>query len=977
MFATTCKRLLMLTAMAVFLVPVSLFAGNTGKITGTVKDKETGDVLPGVNIIVDGTTMGAATNSKGEFSILGVPAGVYTLSTSMIGYTKQSKQNVRVLPDFTTRLDFDLSPESLGGEEIVITAERPLIQRDQTMTMSVTSGDEIKNLPVRGFQAAANLGVGIVVNNTRNLDGGTGNVNVRGGRINETGVYIDGFQQNNLLTGVANASVPNNAVEEVVVITGGFDAEYGRNQSGIIQVTTKSGGQKYSGSLEYVNDRPMFALDKNHYYGYDVYSGGVGGPLIPGNNKIKFYVSAEGTDITDDEPSALGWPVVTLSPAGIRNANPAAADTAIFTLDGTEHIKYDKGARPKDAQGYGINSRRGYNAQAKISFDIIANTLRVDFAGNYGQTYRRSAVATRIFAPDGNLRRDIKNGNLGLTATYTLNPNSFLDAGVNYFFQDRRLMNDHLNWNLPAYHNRNLGGTGNVHYYGDNLANDINRGVLTFRRDKPSYIAFKADYVNQIDKHNQVKAGFDYFNHTVRFLNVRNVDDPVTGINDYVGFTVVDPANPTIKSVSSDDLNNKILGPGKPYSFSFYAQDKLEYEGLVLRGGIRYDLFNSGTKRVKNLADPTGQSDPDQIGLLNPATGKNQAGTLGAEDYTSAKNDNKISPRVSVSFPVSEKTQFRLSYGKFYQQPNLQDLYVGPVFLERMSVNGGIAATAANPNISAENTTQYEVGLRRILTDNVALDLSAFYKDISGLVQVLSTYSVPNNLYLLRNEDEGIVQGFTIGIEARRVGKVSGRVNYTLSSARGSGSGEQTGLNAAWLSFDQTKFNAPLSFDQRHTFNASMDIRNSKGQGPTLGGIKILEDAGINFVGSASSGLPYTPRQVVRYSITGVRGAKPVGRRNSENMPWTFRIDMKADKTIQLYKDYTVNVYVQVLNLLDRKNAITVWDATGRPSDDGFLDTVDGQNLNLRQKLEYQSQMRDGFAYDTPRQVRLGLLLNF
>ncbi|NUM81845.1 carboxypeptidase-like regulatory domain-containing protein, partial [bacterium] len=155
MFCTTFRKFALLFAMAFSLVPLSLFAGTNGKVTGIVKDKETGDALPGVNIILDGTTMGAATNAQGEFTIINVPAGVYTLSTSMIGYTKVTKQNVRILPDFTTRVDFDLSPESLGGEEVVIVAERPLIQKDQTMTMTVTSSEEIKNLPVRGFQAAA------------------------------------------------------------------------------------------------------------------------------------------------------------------------------------------------------------------------------------------------------------------------------------------------------------------------------------------------------------------------------------------------------------------------------------------------------------------------------------------------------------------------------------------------------------------------------------------------------------------------------------------------------------------------------------------------------------------------------------------------------------------------------------------------------------------------------------------------------
>ncbi|HNF85810.1 MAG TPA: carboxypeptidase-like regulatory domain-containing protein, partial [bacterium] len=143
--STRLKRLLLVATM-VFLLPMYLFAGNTGKITGVVKDKESGDALPGVNILIEGTSMGATTNAKGEYTILNVPAGVYTVATSMIGYTKLTKQNVRVIPDFTTRLDFEISATSVTGEEQVVVAERPLIQKDQTMTMSVTTAEEIKNL---------------------------------------------------------------------------------------------------------------------------------------------------------------------------------------------------------------------------------------------------------------------------------------------------------------------------------------------------------------------------------------------------------------------------------------------------------------------------------------------------------------------------------------------------------------------------------------------------------------------------------------------------------------------------------------------------------------------------------------------------------------------------------------------------------------------------------------------------------------
>ncbi len=960
--------------LALMLLSGYAMAGTSGKITGVVTDNETGDALPGVNVIVEGTTMGAATNVSGEFTIINIPAGVYVVSTSMIGYNKVTKQNVRVLPDFTTRLDFALSAQSLGGEEVVIVAERPLIQKDQTMTMTVTSSEEIKNLPVRGFQGIANLGVGIVVNNTRNKEGGTGNVNVRGGRPNETGVYIDGFQQNNLLTGISTSNVPAGAVEEIQVITGGFDAEYGRNKSGIIQVTTKSGGSRYSGTLEYVNDRPMFALDKNSYYGYDVYSGGLGGPLIPGNNRIKFYVSGEARDITDAEPSATGFPKFKLSNVGIINPDPAVNDTVLFDTGANGNLLAEGGARPKTRSGYGVNSDRGINLQGKLTFDAISNKLRVDVAGNYSKTWRRAVTTPRILSLDNQNMTEIKNLNLGMVATYSINQSSYLDAGLNYFDADRFTFTDGLGKNLANYIGRTAGNTGFRSYYNDNVLQDIDRPTLGFRHDRDTYLAFKTNYVNQIDKHNQLKAGADLARHTVRFLDILDTDNPISGSNINIGYRVNDDFS--ISEINKNNLEARELGATHPYSFASYLQDKLEYEGFVLRAGLRYDLFNAGVKRVKNLADPTGQQDPAQIGLV--VGGRTLAGTLGPEDYTNSKNDYKISPRMSVSFPVSEKTQFRMSYGKFFQQPNLQDLYVSPDFLSRQSLSPPFAREIGNPNLAAERSTQYEVGVRRALSDRVAVDVSAYYKDIQALVNSTSFASQPNSLIIETNADEGVIQGVNLALEVRRTGKFQGRVAYTLQTAKGTGSGEASGFRSAWLGYSDAKFTSPLNFDQRHTINASLDIRNAKGEGPVVGGNRLLENAGVNFQFSAASGLPYTPKTVIPIQLAGVPSGKVLARRNSQNQPWTVRLDLKADKTITLGESRSLNIYIQVLNVLDRRNVLDVFDATGRADNDGFLSTTAGQALPERTKQMYDLAYNiDGFRYDTPRQARLGLLFNF
>lgn len=989
-------------AIAVFLLaaiaaPWLLLAGPNGKITGTVKDSKTGEVLPGVNVMIDGTTMGAATNTRGEFSIINVPAGVYTLKASMIGYARLTKQNIRVLPDFTTRVDFDLKEEELSGEEVVIVAERPLIQKDQTMTMSVTSSEEIKNLPVRGFQAVANLGTGFTINNqSRNLEGGTANVNVRGGRASETGVYLDGFLQNNLLTGTSNVQVTNSAVEEILAITGGFNAEYGRNQSGIIQIITKSGGKRYSGSLEYVTDAiaPAFATGK---YGYQNGSFGFGGPIIPGNDKYKFFVSGEGQIFDDGEPSIFGFPTWTTSYMGsganalFRDQNQyfdwgkdSIALDYVVNEDGSVTVKYgDRKARPKNQSGEGSNSFIYGTMQGKFSF-IISDALKLDLNGNYGHNIRRAFTNYRATVLDHVQRNDSRYWQIGGIATYTVNPNSFFEFGGNYNLNDRRYMDDKWGWNLNW--NEDLLGTTKSSIGGFGLHSLPGNSNAVFGRDFDSYFALKTSYTNQINKNHLIKAGMDFYRHTIRLLDVNELrTNPIEGANNYIGYRITRDNNGrlVIKEVNKDDYTNTLVtskgdtilfpldGAKHPISFSAFVQDKLEYEGLIMNVGLRYDLFNPGTKRIRDFYNPLGEP-----GTSDPLI-------IGPEDFTSGKSDHKISPRLSISFPVSEKTIFRMSWGKFFQQPNLQNLYISSYFYNRMVTAAPFATTIQNPNLQAEESIQYEVGMQYALTDNLKMDVSAYYRDINNLINVENFTVNPaggwKSLILYGNHDRGIVKGVSYSMELRRTKKISGRFSYTLQWANGTGSDDASGFRAAWLGFSATKFNAPLSFDQRHRINVLVDVRNGKKEGPEWGGY-LLQNAGVNFIVTAASGFPYTPQAPTSMGES-VPSGKPIGRRNSQYGPWTFRTDLKMDKTVYMTNNLNAQIYLQVFNLLDTKNATSVYNATGSANDDGFLASPVGQaqlaSAGPVYAAYYDTRLKNGLFYDTPRQVRLGIALNF
>ena len=203
-------------------------AFGTGKITGSVTDAETGDPLPGVNVILVGTTIGTVTDFDGNYTIINIPPGTYQVQYSLIGFTRTIIDNVRVNTDFTTRQDVVLSEEVIQCQEIVVVAERPLVVKDQTSSAAVVTAEELSSLPVENFSEAVRLQTGVV-------QGADGGIHIRGGRANEISYIVDGIAVTDPFSGGIGVQVENNAIEELTVVSGTFNAEFGQAQSGVIK----------------------------------------------------------------------------------------------------------------------------------------------------------------------------------------------------------------------------------------------------------------------------------------------------------------------------------------------------------------------------------------------------------------------------------------------------------------------------------------------------------------------------------------------------------------------------------------------------------------------------------------------------------------------------------------------------------------------------------------------------------------------
>jgi len=955
-----------LTTLLVFILTASVLASTVGKISGVVKDKDTGEPLPGVNVLIKGTNMGAGSNPSGEYFINNVSVGTYILTVTMLGYAPVEVQNVRVSADLTTTINFEITSKAIElGKVITVTAERPLVIKDQTSSLRILTPEDIKTMPTRGYRDLTALQAGVAQD--------SGGLYIRGGRANEIAYVVDGFSQQDPLTGTSTTAINQNAIQEVEVTTGGFNAEYGKVMSGMVNVVTKEGGPKYTGSVEGVSDFLSGDWLGAERYDNNIYNLSLGGPVIPKNDKLTFFVSGERRYNKDRSPHA----------------------TAGGTLPN--------------------NSLEGWNWQGKFDFKLTsALGLKLGTTGSF-EKWRQYYHQIKYDAEHMPKTED-KNLSFFARLNHTVSKSMFYTAAVNFFVTESKrgdgIYFDEL-WRYarpngnPRYDQEGLFWAWDdpnttvedtiITYQGQTYTvtnyNDEGSVWRSYLQRRSQYWGLKFDITDQLDPHNQLRSGVSFEYHTLRRYYHLSP------------YSIFAPAGETTKAAIDGwfidvdnygydyDLAKKefvkvdkgLDGAKHPITTSFYLQDKMEYQGTVVNTGVRIDYINTDTKALRSEDRPL---DPDNLGPTNPGFGiLNDATTIGGvsvkSDFEKSKSYVQVSPRLGVGYPISDKTLFHISYGKFFQQHNLQDLYVSYKFLEYKIQTGGYFFAFGNPNLKPEQTTAYEIGLTQQLGENSKFDLTAFYKDVKDLVEVRKINSVPNNFTSFRNVDFGTIKGLDLSFTLRRTRGISANANYTLSYATGTGSTSDTQRNIAWATgagIFPPKMTSALDFDQRHKLVLNLDIRAQKGEGPLLGNIRPLENAGINFIFNANSGMPYTPTNIYNEITELAVAIENPGKINSRYGPWTYRLDFKADKSFS-FRNLNLGFFVWVLNLFDRDNATNVYTGSGSPNTTGWLATPSGQafleTYGETGKRKYLEKENNPLNYDIPRMVRFGMILSF
>jgi outer membrane receptor protein involved in Fe transport len=757
------KRILLFAISFLLFSHQIIFAGTTGKLAGRVTDRGSGEPLPFVNVLIQGTNYGAATDLDGNFVILNIPPQTYSVKAQYIGYQPMVVNDVRISIDQTTNVDFQLAETAVELEAVVVEAQIDLIQKDVTSSQSLVSSDQIEALPVVEFDDVLQLQPGV----TRDADGA---FHIRGGRTSEIAYWVNGVSVTDGYDNSRGIEIDNSSIQELQVISGTFNAEYGNAMSGIVNTVTKEGGMDYHGNIklwggDYASNFTTYFPNIDNFNPVENYNlqTSLGGPFPFTNNLLTFFVNAR--YVYDD-----GW----------------IYGEKRYNIDGT----------PGDGKFVATNWNRRFMLQSNLSF-WVAQKFKFLFEFLYSDEEFQDYEHDYRWNPDGNVNKfaDSKNGTFTFThlissATYYTLKGSYFEKEFNeYLFADpfdsRYLHPDSLNTVGFAF-------------------KTVGTNLKRFNRKTQTGFA-KIDFTSQVHPIHLLKIGIEGRLHKLNFDDYNLIPQTTDGIEDSI-FT---PMIPTETSTARD------LYTAEPIELAAYIQDKIELDNVIINFGLRFDYIDS---RGKVLVDPT---DPNINIPLRPGLD-----TLSLEErepffYKDSEPKWQVSPRFGVAYPIGVGGVVHFSFGTFLQVPTFLFLYnKGDYKVPETGSNHGVYG---NPDLKPQTTISYELGFRQEFMREFLIDATIFYRDIRDWITsgpLVSTRNlVTYSSYI--NKDYANVQGITLTFNKRLSDNYAFDFNYTFQVAQGSNSKPEDEFNQAKSNNEPALFLTPLDWDQNHILNFS------------------------------------------------------------------------------------------------------------------------------------------------------------
>ncbi len=878
------------------------FPQTTGKIAGQVFDKQNKEPLAGANVFIEGANFGASTDLEGSFFILNLPPGTYTVSVQMIGYKAMQIENLRVSTNRTAYIDAGLNEALIEGEVIVVTADKFASSKDETSSMKSISSEEMDLLPVESVDDVIALQAGVV------------NGRVRGGRADEVTYLVDGVAVDESFGGVGSTvTIEKDAIADVELITGVMNAEYGKAMSGAVNTVIKDGGEKFDVTAS-VNTGTYVTSHTNIFLGLneiDVlrnkdYKLSVSGPLLTDN--LSFFFNTR----YQDNKNHLN---------GIRRFN---------VNDYSDFVSDDPSFWISEANGDGefvpMNDVKNLSLLGKLTYKY-SSSLRTSlmYTGNddewngYDHAWKYNPDGMGTARRESDMLKMQVNHMLNERTFYVLDL-SYINAMYGYYLFEDPLSDKYVH---DAY-----------------LRSAEHTGFLTggqvkghSKRVNEKYNA-KFDITWQVNKHHSLKAGV-----VLTQYNIDNRDSQIQNV--YRGTDLEEDTVMVDGKILYANYEPKVLGDTSavsdiykvdPYEFSGYLQDKMEYDDMVINLGIRMDYFDP------NTVFPSDKRNPD-----------NAIKNVPQSSYNKADKKIQICPRLGLSYQLGSRANLRFGYGHFFQMPPMYTMFTNHSFLVSPA---DYSTIMGNPQIKAQKTVQYEIGLKQELMTGLDFDVSLFYKDIYDLLSaaVISTYN-QTEYGLFTNKDYGNVKGLELKFNYS-VGNWMAKLNYTLQYTRGNADNPYQTFNRSGQNQDPVNRLIVMSWDQRHTLNTTFSYSD--------------DDFGVTATAIYNSGTPYTWMPIATSSLVDIN-LPP----NNDYSPAKFDVNMFAYYKLKIFDDNELKFELKVYNLLDRLNEYGINSNTGRAN------TAVIQESDLKSHKSnfntYMDRIKNPAAYSAPRYIKFGV----
>lgn len=872
-----------------------LFAQNTGSIAGKITDAKNNEELPGVNIILKGTYYGAATDLRGRYTIESINPGNYTVEISYIGFKTMQFTGIRIEAGKTFQLDVKLEESVLTlDQDVVVVGDKPLLDVEETQSKRTISREDIEIAIVENITDLVTQQAGVIKSDNA--------IHIRGGRSYENAFLLDGVSVQDPLAGTGfGLQLSAAAIEEVDVITGGFNAEYGQATSGVVNVRTREGGSRYSGFISYKRDN-FGERTSPHVFNMDIFETNFSGPdpitsiilpafgiNIPG--ELTFFANFYGglsDGITQGYYKPTAAQLYSSTFHGTRFA--PRAENSWFWL-GKLTYKYS----PTLKFNYSFNQSVNINQNSQ---SLQSNLEYVEPSPGYQYEYQNILDNANTFTH--------KNNYHSFGVTHTLNPKTFYELKVNHYYTNLRADANGKMWyeylepkditNFPIqYYNTGSDTIGVIP--GDGFWDVGNPS--TWRDHFVQEFSIRGDITSFFDEKNKFKAGFN-----LQFQEMQ----------------VIDIFRPWIGEFGFNNDMYKV----HPALGSFYAQDNINFSGMILNFGLRMDYWFPGKYVDDAVENPEVITIPDET--------RENYNNDSFSWFGNRRFKARLSPRLGISHPVSDNQTLFFSYGHFSKWPKPHFVYakLSPANAQSSFQRFG------NPNLDPETTVAYELGLRTQFTNDDVLTITAYYKDIFDYIST-RTASISSARFATQrfityvNTDYARSRGIEVEFKKRIARWFNGSASFSYAIVTGKSSSADEGVLVLTGDLDETIKEEFVSWDRPFTASLSTNFYVEKGK-PLFGFAPgILDDLNLYVRFFFQSGKRYTPALFTGNISSDGRPDYEFLRRERNSKvgdDWMW-MDLNLEKYFAV-GGFRFSVFMEINNLLDFKNSAIINPVTGR-----------------------------------------------